>query len=66
MKTSAFDRVVERHYPTLYTLAARLTKSPQRASTVTRRAFRHVSDNPAIDRGLLVQVLLLEIAAAAP
>ena len=65
MKTLTFDQVVERHYPALYALAARLTGSPRRASIVTRRTLRHASENPAISRGLLVQALLLEIAAFA-
>lgn len=70
MKNLRFNSLVERHYPALYAIAARVTSDPVAAISLTQRAFRrarrHLSENAAISRsrGALVQILLLEIASA--
>ena len=38
-KSSHFDRLVARYYPSVYSFAARLTDNPREAVTLTRDAF---------------------------
>jgi hypothetical protein len=73
MKTinSAFDKVVARYYPAVYSLAARLTDDPRVALALTRGAFRsarnqlsHVRSQAAIASVLLTAVLRAGLAAA--
>ncbi|MGH8047801.1 MAG: hypothetical protein ACREKL_11180 [Chthoniobacterales bacterium] len=71
MKPFRFNRLVERHYATLYSIAASLTSGPVAALLLTqqalRRAQQHLSENEGIacDRDALEKVFLLEVAGLA-
>lgn len=69
--TSRFDSLVDRYYPAVYGMAAKLTDDPREAVALTRAAFgnaqkqlANLRDKTAIAAVLLTSVLRAGLAAA--
>jgi DNA-directed RNA polymerase specialized sigma24 family protein len=70
-KSSSFDRLVARYYPTVYSFPARLTDDPRDAVALTRQAFngagkqlQRMRSQTAIATVLIAAVLRARLAAA--
>ena len=69
-KSSRFDRLVARYYPSVYSFAARLTDDPREAVALTREAFsrarkqlRSVRNQKAIATVLISAVIRAGLAS---
>jgi len=69
-KSSRFDRLVARYYPSVYSFAARLTDDPREAVALTREAFsrarkqlRSVRNQTAIATVLISAVIRAGLAS---